>query len=241
MVRPRYLNSGTVLGVWKGVNDVYLRAMDIGMRKKGRIWSDQGVLAEVWGQELERKEAANEELKRVTEEGTTISGMVMDYESQLFMTMTHAHGDLQWRTVSVSSSPIDADSSISSTLFPAPPPPQLSLATNIISNSTPALLHFNGMKFPLGSDADSGWWGRMWWFHLFPDAATPEEQGHRAREVFMKHIERVRNLAAESGGLGIDGRQGRFGGVWTDAGVWMEWGDICGEWDFVGRGGVWGV
>ncbi|KAF8421370.1 hypothetical protein EV426DRAFT_509622, partial [Tirmania nivea] len=153
-VRPRYLNSGTVLGGWRGVREIYKRAKELGEGRGGKVWSDQGVLAEVWGGELEREQMKESEL-----------AMVMDYESRLFMTMTHAHEDLQWEIVNITTSAdINSDLYLTRTHLPTLLHNELFLAKNIISNSTPALLHFNGMKFPLGNNKDAGWWNRMWWF-----------------------------------------------------------------------------
>ena len=247
-VRPRYLNSGTVLGGWREVRKVYERAKKVGEGKRGKVWSDQGVLAEVWGGEVERKmrESTDEKESRERDGGKGL-GIVMDYESELFMTMTHAHGDLKWGRVNITTSvDINSDLYLARTHLPALLPNQLELflAQNIISNSTPALLHFNGMKFPLGNNKDTGWWDRMWWFNLPSKVMSNEDRGRTAKQLFERHVEMVRRWGdgVDYNNDKVEAKAGRkYGGVWTDKGVWMEWGEVCGEWDFVGRGGVWGV
>lgn len=234
------------------MKEVYQRANDVGEGTRGKVWSDQGVLADVWGGELEREKVT----VSVDEEGSGHAGhgkglgMVMDYESELFMTMTHAHGDLQWARFNITTTSVD----ISSGLYPARThlptllPDQLFLAKNIISNSTPSLLHFNGMKFPLGDDNDAGWWGRMWWFNLSPEVTSKKDKGRVAKQLLEQYIETERGWRGgdDDGGdvegvVEAEGGARKYGGVWTDKGAWMEWGEICGDWDFVGNGGVWGV
>ena len=242
---PRFLNSGTVLGSWRGMREIYERAARKAhdtVKGGGEVLSDQGVLAEVWGEDLSRQrsnaaaKADDGAVAHADEEGL---GIVMDYESKLFMTMTHSHDDLTWglvNTTTTTTSPgsdSDPDSGdLASALFPISPlPGQLHLATNIITSHIPALLHFNGPKFPLGDETKPGWFGRMWWFHLLPEKKEKRETGEYAKALFER---------ARSGEAGLKGARGTAG-AWTDKGEWLEWKDVCGEWDFVGKGGVWDI
>ncbi|KAF8439182.1 hypothetical protein BGX38DRAFT_1261934 [Terfezia claveryi] len=241
--RPRYLNSGTVLGEWASMREVYVKAAKEAadrVRIGKEVLSDQGVLADVWGEDLERDELNRK--RTGTDEGSVRDnvrsmGIVLDYESRLFQTMTHSHDDVKWNMVNTHPTAGDRDMDLSSDIYTAPLPPVLQLATNLVSNTIAALVHFNGPKFPLGSEKKPGWWGRMWWFNLFPEVTDIIGRGRVAKMFFEGRIERARGADAGVAGAGV----GQVGGVWTDKGEWIEWEEICGKWDFVGTGGVWGI
>jgi len=238
--RPRYLNAGTVFGEWGSMMEVYSKAAKKAadrMRAGEEVLSDQGVLADVWGEDLVLDELNKQKPATGGEGSVRGMGMVMDYESRLYQTMTHSHDDVKWNMVNTTPTAGDRDMDLSSNLYPAPLPPVLQLATNLVSNTIAALVHFNGPKFPLGSEDKPGWWGRMWWFNLFPEVTDVKGKGRTAKMFFERHIERVRSAGAGVASAGL----GQVGGVWTDQGEWMEWEEICGKWDFVGTGGVWGI
>ncbi|KAF8418605.1 hypothetical protein EV426DRAFT_513501, partial [Tirmania nivea] len=168
--RPRFLNSGTVFGEWGSMREVYGKAANKAadrVKAGTEVLSDQGVLADVWGEDLERDEL-NQKLAAIGEDSVRDNvrgmGMIMDYESRLFQTMTHSHDDVKWNMVNATPAAADWGFDLSSNLYPAPLAPALQLATNLVTNNIATLVHFNGPKFPLGSEEEPGWFGRMWWF-----------------------------------------------------------------------------
>ena len=102
------------------------------------------------------------------------------------------------------------------------------LATNTHAASIPVLLHINGDKLLLES-----WWPKIW-FHSY------------ARALLRRFVRSTQTpeaaTAAANGGKGWWDQRGGRGGVWTDLGTWMGWGEICKgvEDDVFGDGkGVW--
>ena len=87
------------------------------------------------------------------------------------------------------------------------------LATNIYAASIPPLLHINGDKSLL-----STWWSRLW-FHPYSRALL-------RRYIRSTQTHAAASAAARGGQTWWDSRGGR-GGVWTDNGVWMSWGEVC--------------
>lgn len=106
----------------------------------------------------------------------------------------------------------------------------LPLMTNIHSASVPALIHLNGDQ-----SLRDRWWSNMWFAPW-------------TRALLRKYIRSSRGHAiARSSLLGgqdwWDSRGGT-GGVWTDNGEWIDFGDLCAgfEGDVFGDGlGGWGV
>ncbi len=87
------------------------------------------------------------------------------------------------------------------------------LATNVYGASIPPLLHINGDKTLLKT-----WWPNLW-FHPY------------SRALLRQYIRSTQTLAAakaaaNGGQKWWDSRGGR-GGVWTDNGQWMAWGEVC--------------
>lgn len=250
-VRPRFLNSGTVLGEWTSVENVYSRGAEIARSKGEGLHSDQGVLAEVWGEELVQvlEDPNRGRDTQITDGDKYNITMVMDYESLLFMTMTHSHDDLIWGWKNVTDNP-NTESRYSGLPINSSPPTlstsadindqRLWLATNSISQHTPVLLHFNGWKFPLGDENSAGWWDRMWWFHPpGPESSISTEVQQMAKDIFVAHIAAVRAGDIDTPGWALF--DGKFGGAWADSGQWLDWSELCGESDFIGKGGVWGT
>jgi len=138
---------------------------------------------------------------------------------------------------------LDADTSNTETLLlpyspnldtlPSPPMeptwPTLPLATNIYTSTVAPLLHINGDKSLLQT-----WWPSLW-YHPY------------SRALLRRYIRSTQTFAAEAaadrgGQTWWDSRGGR-GGVWTDGGNWMAWGEVCRgvEEGVFGDGkGVWG-
>lgn len=75
--RPRYLNSGTVLGRVDAARSIYDAALQLVIASKD-VWSDQGILADIFGQ------------------SSKPAPMTLDYRSALFQTMTHSHDDIKF-------------------------------------------------------------------------------------------------------------------------------------------------
>lgn len=87
------------------------------------------------------------------------------------------------------------------------------LATNIYAASIPPLLHINGDKSLLDT-----WWPKLWhhpYSRALLRAFIRSTQGKTAAEA-----------AARGGQTWWDSRGGR-GGVWTDRGEWLAWGEVC--------------
>ncbi|KAL9126872.1 MAG: hypothetical protein Q9217_004153 [Psora testacea] len=89
----------------------------------------------------------------------------------------------------------------------------LPLATNTHSAAIPALLHVNGDKSLLTS-----WWPRIW-YHPYARALL-------RRFIRSTQSPEAATAAANGGQTWWDQRGGR-GGVWTDQGTWMGWGEVC--------------
>ena len=246
-VRPRFLNSGTLLGEWSSVVDLYRRAAETVQRNGGFVSSDQGVLLDIWGEELVRAledPNSGRDVQFTSGNERKKGNIVVDYESQLFMAMARSYDDLIWGWKNMTGNPniesrffFPFNSSPSTLSTPAEASDErLWLGTNAISQRTPALIHFNGRKFPLVS----GWWERMWWFHPLGITSTPSKEVQQlAKDKFKAYIVAVRARAVDTPDWALI--DGRFGGAWTDSGQWLDWSELCGEWDFIGRGGIWGT
>ncbi|KAI5797531.1 hypothetical protein DFH27DRAFT_625985 [Peziza echinospora] len=263
LIRPRWLNSGTIIGTWSDVGKVYEDAVQRISTRTSGVWSDQGVLADVWGAQQRRRKDRGMTTSQI-EMDPMDYGIAVDGGSELFMTMTHSHKDLTWLDIQHQINDSNIIGSASPSLEQAIPELQqmnkdaqheqrrrlvstypwlsangqsrentLHLARNIIANTTPPVLHFNGEKFPLEK-----WWGRMWWFHLASES--------KAGMMMKKHIEKVRGYLAgsrrpEDGSeIEKDLVKLSFGGAWTDQGEWLDWDDeqLCGPFDKE-EGGIW--
>ena len=297
--RPRFLNSGNVIGPAADVRAIYKTAVEKVEKGRGTI-GDQFVFAEIFGEQEYQRETI-----RTNSQGTagqfydwlssklgtspsplsaniTINNMTtlpgqryeysigLDYESNLFQTMTHSAADIEFITYesSTSLSTIQASHpSLSGLPFSLPPdlqttPPPFSyvspgynhtldadvthtkslllpysenldhlpgqtpedpesepswlttpLATNIYSSTIPPLLHLNGDKSLLQT-----WWPHLW-FHPY------------SRALLRRYVRSTQTYAAEAaaarGGQTWWDRRGGRGGVWTDGGHWMNWGEVC--------------
>lgn len=103
------------------------------------------------------------------------------------------------------------------------------LATNVYAASIPPLLHINGDKSLLDT-----WWPKLWhhpYSRALLRAFIRSTQGKRAE------------AAAAKGGLTWWDKRGGRGGVWTDRGEWLAWGEVCKGCEedvFMDGKGVWG-
>ena len=105
----------------------------------------------------------------------------------------------------------------------------LPLATNVYAASIPSLLHINGDKSLL-----STWWPKLW--------HHPYSRALLRQYIRSSQTPTAAAPAAKGGQTWWDNRGGR-GGVWTDNGEWMAWGEVCKgtEEAVFGDGkGVWG-
>ena len=304
LMRPRYLNSGTVIGPVAQVRKLYDYAVKKAEEEGRGTIGDQYVFAEILGeQEYQR------EVQRKSSQGTggrwldwlsdalgtsesplaantTINNMTampgqnyefaigLDYESQLFQTMTHSIDDVEYITYNDSalvshiqetypslssrplSLPVDVqraeppfsyaapgnrnDETKDSILLPFSPnldnikeePTwyEVPLATNVITSSTPTMLHFNGDTKHLLAD----WWPLMWYFSS-------------SRVLLRRYMRSTKGAAAAreaaEGGLNWWDTRGGRGGVWTDKNLWMGWKEVCKRTEdavFADGRGVWG-
>ncbi|KAK9459227.1 uncharacterized protein V1516DRAFT_681333 [Lipomyces oligophaga] len=180
-MRPRWLNSGNMMGPASVLREIYKRAFAIQKRAKSHF-SDQLIIADIFG-----------------ERDLPIR---IDYESFLFQTMTFSHSDI----VFLYSEEVDLENpesrAISDLLdYPVldeklvPKPFRDSelinsafltnasnrmrfsdkyLAWNRVSGHAPAVLHFNGRKEPLET-----WWNKFWWMK----DSTPDARNSRLNTV----------------------------------------------------------
>jgi hypothetical protein len=112
--------------------------------------------------------------------------------------------------------PVTALDTISS---PDTPWSEVELATNVIvpGSSVPASLNFHGNRELLSS-----MWSNMWFYK-------------NSRALMRQYIRSpdgpiAAEAAREGGDKWWDLRGGK-GGVWTDRGEWLEWNEVCGEFD----------
>ncbi|KAJ6256414.1 hypothetical protein Dda_8915 [Drechslerella dactyloides] len=158
--RPRWVNSGTIIGYAAHVRSIYDEAW-AKVEAAGEVNSDQLILAEVYGDRIVKGDKS----------------MTVDFYSSLFQTMTYSHNDLAFirnpseeltsttfsKEISNEKLPLE-DLGLSATKSPNPnrsPWKWRSLAWNKVSNRIPTLLHFNGPKYFIDI-----WWPRMWYYNF---------------------------------------------------------------------------
>ncbi|KAL8719653.1 MAG: hypothetical protein Q9225_003375 [Loekoesia sp. 1 TL-2023] len=285
--RPRFLNSGTVMGPVKDVRAIYEVAVEKVEKDHRGIMGDQFVFAEIFGEQEYQREmqrqstqgaggrwyewlsnalggsdsplSANQTIKNMTVvPGRRYEfGIGLDYESKMFQTMTHSANDIEFITYNDSAVfplilekhpklkaspfalPIDIQMAHGPLWYSSPGnhsldpkdglllphsdklddlPERLDwfevpLATNLYSPSVPPLIHINGDKSPL-----TDWWPSMW-YHPYGRALI-------RRYIRSTQTRKAAQAAAAGGQTWWDSRGGR-GGIWTDNGVWMSWGEVC--------------
>ncbi|MCJ1385313.1 hypothetical protein MMC17_008435 [Xylographa soralifera] len=269
--RPKYLNSGTIIGPVSDVRAVYKRALEKVDQGFGAI-GDQFVFAEILGEQEYNRDLSNLNARnswslglsgslnpfrpslpvtRAVKNITLIQNqryeysIGLDYTSSLFQTMTHSGEDVRFITYNnitsrSSSKRNDLPLDVRSARPPYPSNDTLStlmtnsilplskslekltsdgqntwlstpLATNLRSLTVPTLLHINGEKSLLDS-----WWPSVW---FQPNARALLRHYIRTPQPFL-----LGTVAGQE--LMWDMRGGR-GGVWTQDGRWLEWGEIC--------------
>ncbi|EWC43822.1 hypothetical protein DRE_07266 [Drechslerella stenobrocha 248] len=156
--RPRWVNSGTIIGYAGHVRTIYEEAW-MKVEAAGQVNSDQLILAEVYGDRVVKGDKS----------------MTVDFYSSLFQTMTYSHNDIGFvrnpsedttsttfsKTISNEKLPLE-DLGLSASKSPNPnrsPWKSRNLAWNKVSNRIPTLLHFNGPKYFIDI-----WWPRMWYY-----------------------------------------------------------------------------
>ncbi|KAI4223602.1 MAG: hypothetical protein L6R36_005284 [Xanthoria steineri] len=285
--RPRYLNSGTVMGPVKDVRAIYEVAVEKVEKENRGTLGDQFVFAEIFGEQEYQREtqrlstqgaggrwyewlsnalgasdsplAANQTINNMTViPGRRYEfGIGLDYTSEMFQTVTHSAGDISFLTyndTTVFSEVMAQRSNLKA--FPSVPPMDIQyahgplwysspgnhssdpedgillphsdkldnlperldwfevpLATNLYAATIPSLLHINGDKSPLDD-----WWSSMW-YHPYGRALV-------RRFIRSTQTRQAARAAAAGGQTWWDMRGGR-GGVWTDTGSWMSWGEVC--------------
>ncbi|KAL8809699.1 MAG: hypothetical protein Q9200_003193 [Gallowayella weberi] len=282
--RPRFLNSGTVMGPVKDVRAIYEAAVQKVEKENRGTLGDQFVFAEIFGEQEYQREiqrqstqsaggrwyewlssalggsdspfGANQTMKNMTVvPGRRYEfGIGLDYESRMFQTMTHSADDIQFLIYNDSAS--FPSTLIAPKAFPTVPPLDIQLAhgplwysspgnhsldakdgillphsdkldelperldwlgvplaTNLYAGTVPSLLHINGDKSLLND-----WWPSMW-YHPYSRALV-------RRYIRSTQTRQAAQAAAAGGQTWWDMRGGR-GGVWTDNGLWMSWGEVC--------------
>ncbi|KAK9457169.1 hypothetical protein V1511DRAFT_455640 [Dipodascopsis uninucleata] len=211
-VRPRWLNSGNIIGPAKVLKEIYMRAFDV-QQRSGVHFSDQLILADIFGkQDLPIR---------------------IDYDSLLFQTMTHAHFDVLFlyeaqvgddEDGSPVIDPITGVSSLTGASLNSNVNDNLEFLQNSkvideafyvnttrrvsdkyygwnrVTGNVPAVFHFNGPKIALET-----WWNKMWWVH-------DENPVHRLRR--LKYVRRT-------SGVFID-EEGK---------TFKPWNEMCGKFD----------
>lgn len=258
---------------------------------------DQFVFAEIFGEQEYQREAirlssqssADKFLDRLSQafsnskspdnatvpEMTTMAGQQyefgigLDYESQLFQTMTHSHADVEFiyyndtATLALiqkahhipGAHPISlpADVQTAQTPVPANPSvqtdpsstlyttPQLdTLTTNLTWSDVPLATNLHVASVPaLLHFNGDKSYLATWWTKMW---YQPESRA-LLRHYMRTSLDPVAaNAAAAARESRVDGRGGK-GGVWTDTAQWFAWGEVCKMYEedvFADGKGVWG-
>ncbi|KAK9263969.1 hypothetical protein V1519DRAFT_437691 [Lipomyces tetrasporus] len=128
-----------MIGPVSVLRQIYDRAnQSISQASQASIKSDQLYIAEIFGQQD--------------------LNMTVDYQSELFQTMTFSHSDIVFLEDDVFT-------------YPRKSPSQRRMyAVNNISGAVPPVLHFNGPK-----EAMHNWWPKMLWARMSNDPAVLEK------------------------------------------------------------------
>ena len=264
--RPRYLNSGTVIGPVASVLAIYERALKkVEDDNRGAI-GDQFVFAEIFGEQEVQRQA----LRRTSQgagsrwldwlsnalgtpdqfNGTMNNmtvvpglryefGLGLDYESQLFQTMTHSASDVEFLSYN--------DSALLDHVHESHPHASsrlLRLPNDIRHLPPPAGGKSLGADTP--DDAHTGTaqddFPRNTTWHTLPLATNIHVpsippllhfNGDKSllqtwwpKMWFQPYARSLLHQYMEAAGGGWDTRGGK-GGVWTDGERWLEWGGVC--------------
>ncbi|PRP86082.1 hypothetical protein PROFUN_03069 [Planoprotostelium fungivorum] len=161
--RPRFFNSGGMIGQARQLKTLF-KSADIKMAAlKEPPITDQGLLAEVFQVNYEKRNWG------------------LDYESSIFQTVTNSIADIMWpeeiTESTLSSAPLSPQPYMKKIDLrglgfddPESPWPDRWLAWNRVSNSVPVILHYNGKE---GKSVLEKSWQRMWWY---PDLIEMTEE-----------------------------------------------------------------
>jgi len=295
--RPRYLNSGTVIGPASNLRAVLERATTK-VENDGRgDLGDQFVFSEIFGEQEYVREAirrarqsagvkwlswlsntlgTSDGSRNVTVNNMTFVpgqryefGLGLDYESQLFQTMTHSHGDIDFLYYNDTATlahvqeqhhipsphPLSLPLDIQNSALPVPaqPAPQNEgmgsasndyyldrISTNISWPTIPLATNPHVPSIPTILHFNGDkTYLSSWWTQMW---YQPD-----SRALLRHYMQSTRGpLAAHAAAVGSDSSwniRGGKGGVWTDTAQWLDWGEICRgyEEEVFGDGkGVWG-
>ena len=295
--RPRYLNSGTVIGPASDLRAILERGTNkVEQDGRGDL-GDQFIFSEIFGEQEYVREAIRH--ARQSTGGRWLSwlsntlglfegsrnlavnnmtfvpgqryefGLGLDYESQLFQTMTHSHGDIDFLQYNDSEtlahvqkqhhipSPhplfLPLDIQRSKLLVPTKPPAQTEgmsgdskayyldhISTNISWSTIPLATNPHVPSVPAILHFNGDKsYLSSWWTKMW---YQPD-----SRALLRTYMQSTRGpFAAHAAAVGADrswNTRGGKGGVWTDTAQWLDWSEICKgyEEEVFGDGkGVWG-
>ncbi len=295
--RPRYLNSGSIIGPTSALRAMYAYATDK-VEKHGRgELGDQFVFGEIFGEQEYQREAkrlssqssGGRFLDRLSDafshskssgntamhEVTTVPGQQyefgigLDYESQLFQTMTHSHGDIEFLHYNDTTTlahvqeehhitgahPISLPPDIRNARTPVPEKASLqtdesstlfttphldTITTNLTWSDIPLATNVHVPSIPAVLHFNGDkTYLSTWWAKMW---YQPESRALLRHYMRISRDPIAANAAAAARKSREDGRGGK-GGMWTDTAQWFAWGEVCRmfEEDVFGDGkGVWG-
>ncbi len=284
--RPRFLNSGTLIGRVADVRKVYERAVHKVEEDRGSI-GDQFVFAEIFGEQEYQRETLRQtsqgaggrwldwianalgnsdsplSANRTINNMTVIPGQSyefgigLDYESELFQTMTHSDGDVEFISYN--------DSSVMSHIQQKHPPVRskpfwlpidIQRASPPFTYSSPGNHSedlIDGILLPYSKKLDTISEEPTWsevplatnifassiptLLHFNGDKSpllswwSQMWFSSNSRALLRRFIRSTQSkeaaYAAATGGQTWWDTRGGRGGVWTDKATWMEWGQVC--------------
>jgi hypothetical protein len=284
--RPKYLNSGTVIGKAADLRMVYKQAVQkVEVEEKGQL-GDQFVFAEIFGEQEYMREAdrqsrlsagarwrewVSEQLGLQSRNPLNTSifpanvntfceefefGIGLDYEAQLFQTLTHSHGDLEFLKYSNTTKLVEAQDlhrvnlrsevQLSEDLQNIPGPFHLKSPVN--NTITPLSSDLDHLPATDSSWADIGLASNL---HvpsipsLFHFNGDKEYLTSWWPSMWFQPWGRAllrRYIRTPPASDILDSRGGK-GGVWASDNTFLQWSDLCGGYEdaiFADGKGLWG-
>lgn len=284
--RPRFLNSGTVIGRVADVRNLYKYAVHKVEENRGTI-GDQFVFAEIFGEQEYQREVLRQtsqgaggrwldwisnalgtsdsplSANRTINNMTVVAGhhyefgIGLDYESELFQTMTHSDKDVEFishNDSSIVSYIQEKHPSLRSHPFWLPidierasPPFTYSSPGNHSEDRKPGILLPYSEKLDTISEEPT--WSEVSLatnvyatsipalLHFNGDKSPLSSWwsqmwfSSNSRALLRRYIRSTQSkeaaYAAATGGQTWWDTRGGRGGVWTDKATWMEWGQVC--------------
>lgn len=287
--RPKYLNSGAIIGSVSDVKALYQHAIFIAETQMEGDLGDQFVLAKIFGEQEHQRNL----IRQATTRGTaahrwrewithTIAslpnrtnrsmvedddvptpssieddefGVGLDYEMELFQTMTHSHYDVDFLRLNNSAGlqtaikekgiVVDRLLNFREILEAPPPLPEMrqddtresdgssldTLPAQLTWLDVPLAINLHVPSVPalLHFNGDKSyldtWWPRMWY------------------HAYSRALLRRRTLSPPTSSPVWSDDRGGAGGFWTDGGQWLSWREICGGFEnavFGDGRGEWG-